>query len=135
MSEALEGLVCRLRASPVLVRSDQEPVVVTGTGFSGPDRAAVRELARLCGFCYDGDLTRGRTTHLVVLGHAMHSDKRAKALEWGVPVVSLAWLQDSVCRAAWQPVQPYLLQGRPAQHKRLQLQALGVAGPTGTPCL
>ena len=85
--------------------------VITGTGFWGPERAAIRELAGLAGLSYSGDLVRGATTHLVLAPQAgaAASRKLHKAAEWGVPVVRLGWLVDSIAAGQLQPVQPYLL--------------------------
>lgn len=127
--EALLVTLSRLRSGPLQPGAlSGEPVVVTGSGFSGATRRAIRELAALAGFCYSGDLARGRTTHLVLLRSSRitpaasesaaatallseagaASRKRECARLWGIPCVRLAWLLDSCETGQALPVQPYL---------------------------
>lgn len=109
---AAQGAVQRLRADgaatpPAAVAA---AAVVTGTGFYGGERAAVRELARLAGLQYSGDLVQGRTTHLVLApGAGTASRKLQKAAEWGIPALRLQWLLDSVVASKVQPAGPYLI--------------------------
>ena len=87
-------------------------VVLTGTGFWGAGRAAIRDLAAaIPGCAYSGDLMHGRTTHLVLAPGAAAgaaSRKAQAAARWGLPLVRLAWLLDSAAAGALQPVQCYL---------------------------
>lgn len=116
LQAALEGLRrCRPLPSSALSK-----LVVTGSGFWGPARLAIREFAALAGFTYSGDLVRGpgaaATTHLVLLcsetaaaagTSAGPASKRQKAAEWGVPIVSLGWLLNSIAAGQVQPVELY----------------------------
>ncbi|KAL4420787.1 hypothetical protein ABPG75_010443 [Micractinium tetrahymenae] len=142
--EALLGALERLRSGPLQPGGlSGESLVVTGSGFSGASRLAVRELAALAGFEYSGDLVRGHTTHLVLLRGAPTpaasatataaapppqagacSTKRDCARRWGIPCVRLAWLLDSCEAGSALPVQPYLV---PASGK----QQAAAAEPQG----
>jgi hypothetical protein len=106
---ALEGLRRRGWTGGAAFRG----LVVTGTGFYGPERAAIRELSHLCGLSYSGDLVNGLTTHLVLAaagGAAPGAGRKAgKAADWGIPTVRLAWLLDSIAAQRPQQVDPYLL--------------------------
>ncbi|PRW20191.1 hypothetical protein C2E21_9173 [Chlorella sorokiniana] len=114
---AAQGAVQRLRAGGAATPAGTSAAaaaaaVVTGTGFYAGERAAVRELARLAGLQYSGDLVQGRTTHLVVApsaGGGAASRKLHKAAEWGIPVLRLQWLLDSVAAGAVLPAGPYLV--------------------------
>jgi hypothetical protein len=115
-------------------------LVITGTGFYGPERAAVRELSNLCGLTYSGDLVNGLTTHLVLAaaaagGAAPGAGRKAgKAADWGIPIVRLAWLLDSIAAQRPQPVEPYLLphqsDGRTGERQQYQ-QAAAPPGQQG----
>jgi hypothetical protein len=88
-------------------------VTVTGTRFTAHERTSFRDMLTDAGITHCRELVRGRTTHLVLntgatAGRALLSDKLAKAVEWGIPVVRLQWLTDSVSRGEAQPVGPYL---------------------------
>lgn len=115
---AAQGAVQRLRAGGAATPAGTSAAaaaaaaLVTGTGFYGSERAAVRELARLAGVQYSGDLVQGRTTHLVLAPSAdggAASRKLQKAAEWGIPALRLQWLLDSVAAGALQPAGPYLI--------------------------
>ena len=111
---AAQGAVQRLRAdgaaTPPAAAAAAAAAVVTGTGFYGGERAAVRELARLAGVQYSGDMVQGHTTHLVLApGAATASRKLQKAAEWGIPALRLQWLLDSVAAGKVQPAGPYLI--------------------------
>lgn len=125
--EALLYTLQRLRGGPLHPGAlSNEELVLTGSGFSGGTRLAVRELAALAGLEYSGDLVRGRTTHLVLLRSSQTtpaesamamaatppagtaSVKRECALRWGIPCVRLAWLLDSCETGRALPVHPYL---------------------------
>ncbi|KAI3430707.1 hypothetical protein D9Q98_005296 [Chlorella vulgaris] len=117
LQAALESL--RQHASPLRppCLSDAGAMVVTGTGFFGVDRAAIRELAGLAGITYSGDLVNSSTTHLVLAPQCCidaasgcgGNRKLAKAAVWGIPCVRLQWLLDSIARRSLQPTAPYLL--------------------------
>ena len=108
---ALERLRAAGAAPPTAAAAAATAAIVTGTGFYGAERAAIRELAALAGATYSGDLVRGHTTHLVLASAAAAGTSRKvhKAAEWGLAVVRLQWLLDSITAGQLQPVARYLL--------------------------
>ena len=123
LGEALERLR-RLPLAPGALEgaAGGEALVVTGSGFWSADRLAIRRLCALAGgVTYSGDLVRNHTTLLLLrwaagddapaeaVAAAAGGPKLAKALEWGVPAVRLAWLLDSAAAGRALPLQPYLV--------------------------
>lgn len=91
----------------------QTTLCICGTGFWD---ASKRDLYKVCdvhGICHtDGMLDRSQTTHVVVpfsindmkicqeyARHILTSDKVSKAIEWGIPIVSIDFLIYTVGRA------------------------------------
>eukprot|EP00898_Chlorokybus_atmophyticus_P008152 jgi/Chlat1/8338/Chrsp8S08099 len=74
-------------------------LLLCGTGYAGVDRQQLRSLVEAAGATLSGDLTYGRTTHLLCR-NAFEGLKYQKAVEWGVHVVSHKWLLDCIC--CWQ---------------------------------
>ena len=72
--------------------------VITGTGFVGTEKELFYQQVRLLGCQVATKLIHGKTTHLVcrVLLDASGGIKYATALALGIPVVSHAWLHDSL---------------------------------------
>ena len=73
----------------------------------------VEELQLVCEqtIAYSGDLTKGRTTHLVVAeaGGSQSSSKPAAARGWKIPVLQPAWLVDSLRAGRLLPEDDYLI--------------------------
>jgi hypothetical protein len=90
-----------------------ESLTITGTGFAGSARSDIRSLCSLVGVAYRGDLVKDSTTHLVAAescsGSNSNNSKIAKAREWGIPVVTVQWLLDSVEEGEPLPCEAYLL--------------------------
>lgn len=91
----------------------QTTLCICGTGFWD---ASKRDLYKVCdvhGICHtDGMLDRNQTTHVVVpfsindmkicqeyARHILTSEKVSKAIEWGIPIVSIDFLLYTVGRA------------------------------------
>lgn len=82
---------------------------------------------------------RSATTHLVVCGTpaaaVQRSNKLPRAREWGIPVVALQWLLDSIGEGGPLPLEPYLVQlpaagsGPPAQAGQQEEQKRTGLGP------
>lgn len=133
MGDELQAALRRLQVeqgSDARCSATLRSLVVTGSGFFGGSRAAMRELTRLAGITYSGDLVHGYTTHVVVAPaqHAQRagsSRKLAKAAQWGVPCLRLAWLLDSIRAGSAQPQQPYLLDARLVREPAEQAAAAG----------
>lgn len=87
--------------------------VITGTGFHGEGRQAVRKAAEAAGAGYSGDLQKHTTTHLVVsdTAGATASAKLQRAAEWGIPALQWAWLKQSAARGRLLPTGLYLYSG------------------------
>ena len=73
----------------------------------------VEELQLVCeqSVRYSGELTKGRTSHLVVAeaGGSQSSSKPAAARGWKIPVLQLAWLVDSLQAGRLLPEALYLI--------------------------
>lgn len=83
-------------------------------------------MAELLGLDYSGALVCNRSTHLVLAstdlilseGNAK-SQKLDRAKEWGIAIVTYAWLEDSVARGKILDVEIYLV------HVSLQFHCCG----------
>lgn len=85
-------------------------VTVTGTGYFGTSRRAVRQLVCHLGAQYSGDLTYGVTTHLVCKDSCLpDSEKVSVASAWGIPIVQHDWLIDSLQQGTFLSVDRYCL--------------------------
>lgn len=110
---------------------------ITGTGFAGIDRTNLRCLCAQSNIFYLGDLSRARTTHLVVNTNPrsgtgvppVPSEKRRRAAEWSIPIVSLDWLLDSIQAGAPLREDRYLVDGYQAT---LAVKDLHKSGPRAT---
>ena len=94
------------------------------TGFAEPDlRKYISDLVEAMGATYHGDLTRG-VTHLIA--HSPQGAKYDHAKQWGINIVSLKWLEDSVQRgmaldeSSYDPGMPVEAQGKGAVRDRVQ---------------
>ncbi len=71
-----------------------ETLSISVTGSNGPTRESLEERITALGgeFCrkLNGE---GRTTHLLALPPLERMDKFEAATEWGIPIVSLAWIE------------------------------------------
>jgi DNA replication regulator DPB11 len=76
---------------------DLANVAISITGFSGPDLLHVERLIALLGAQYYRNLTRKRTL-LLTPDSKLDGPKIAKAREWTIPVVSVAWLWEVITR-------------------------------------
>lgn len=98
----------------------------SATGCHGEERRLLRRAAALARLDLQPALVRSATTHLVVCGTpaaaAQRSNKLPRAREWGIPVVALQWLLDSIGEGGPLPVEPYLVQ-LPAAGSRPPAQA------------
>lgn len=106
--------------------------VVTLTGFKAGGKRKVRSLVTTLGVCYQGDLICGVTTHLICrrLLDAFGTPKYIKALEWGIHIVSPAWLFDSLKAGVVLPPENYKTDSAEALEA---LHALLTASPSRTP--
>ena len=85
------------------------------TGTSGSSRAMLRQLVEsIPNLVYDGNLIRGVIDVLICTDCPQPSHKVLKAMEWGIPVVSVRWLYACAANAAPVPVHPFLLHGSEA---------------------
>jgi hypothetical protein len=120
MVEALENLLSLLRHISYDRRAF-DGLVVTCTGLQGQEKALLLELGQLCGFTYCGDLLKDWSTVLCVCGISAQTNKKiAAASKWGIPVVGVKWLLDSVAHCNLQSLEGYVLQehsGRTAQQQ------------------
>ena len=77
-------------------------IIVTGTGFFGRERVIVRNLCSLAGIEYSGDLKPQYTTVVVCRDgtEALRTPslKVQRAWAWGLPVVGLQWLLQSIAK-------------------------------------
>ena len=99
-----------IRAARRQPEHDFKPALLHGvrvavSGMPGPLRTKVREIVSRCGGEYHESLrhpvigAHQGTTHLLIVARAASSsEKLAAAGRWGVPVLSLQWLSDSVAR-------------------------------------
>jgi hypothetical protein len=91
-----------------------ETTFLTGTGFAGSSRANLRLLCSKTRIKYCGDLIYGWTTHLVVNDNFFNAEstsskKMQVAAKWGVPIVRLEWLLDSIYQGEPLSIDPYLV--------------------------
>ncbi|KAI9851527.1 MAG: hypothetical protein M1838_003481 [Thelocarpon superellum] len=83
-------------------------MTICSTAFSGVDLLHLSKVVRLMGATYDEYLSP-QASVLISNTATPHSEKLQHALDWHVPVVSAAWLWDSVGDGVIQPFDPYIL--------------------------
>jgi hypothetical protein len=136
----MESLLTRLRRLDSYDSTAFSEIVATGTGFSGSSRANLRTLCSKTGIKYCGDLISGWSTHLVVNDTTFNDESSSKkiqvAAKWGVPIVRLQWLLDSIQEGEPLCEDTYLMKGIPKDttpaEKAAKLPVAAAAAPRPT---
>ncbi|KAG7671295.1 hypothetical protein Ndes2526B_g02219 [Nannochloris sp. 'desiccata'] len=136
----MDSLLSRIKRLQCYDATAFSEITLTGTGFSGSSRANLRSLCSKAGIIYCGDLINGWTTHLVVHDNifnaeSMRSKKIQVAAKWGVPIVRLQWLLDSIHQGEPLCIDPYLVKisakhATPAAKAEVAQAELTAARPT-----
>jgi twin BRCT domain len=113
----MESLLKRIKGLQSYDATAFSEIIVTGSGFSGSSRANLRLMCSKTGIKYCGDLISGWSTHLVVNDFtfnaaSLSTNKMRAAAKWGVPILRLQWLLDSIQQGEPLCENPYLLKIR-----------------------
>jgi len=110
----MESLLLRIKGLQCYDATAFSETTLTGTGFSGTSRANLRLLCSKTRINYCGDLVYGWTTHLIVNDNIFNAEstsskKMQVAEKWGVPIVRLQWLLNSIHHGETLCIDPYLV--------------------------
>lgn len=72
--------------------------IVTISGYAGSTRDALKRMIELLGARFEGNMTKGKTTH--VISATWSGSKVEHAQTWNVPVTNHYWIED--CFISWQ---------------------------------
>ena len=76
--------------------------IITVSGYTGPARDALKKMIELMGGKFEGNMTKGRTTHVVSATYSGNKVQHARL--WDIPVINHTWVED--CFIGWQARTP-----------------------------
>lgn len=83
-------------------------MTISSATFSGIDLLHVKRAIDLVGGIYSEDMTPKSSILITQSLDKLRKDKLNHAQQWGIPIVSAAWLWESISAGAWLPPQTYL---------------------------
>ena len=78
--------------------------IITVSGYTGAARDALKKMIELMGGKFEGNMTKGKTTHVVSATYTGNKVQHANV--WNIPVINHTWIED--CFIGWAPRTPAL---------------------------
>ena len=89
-------------------------ISVTGAGFT--DRQELERRIEALGGKYSGQLDKNKTTMLLCDVRTASGNKLNAALDWGIPTITVDWLNAVEQRGAWKKFEPYYVDAYLQKH-------------------
>jgi DNA replication regulator DPB11 len=105
-------------------------MTISSAAFTGIDLLHVKRAVDLLGGVYSEDMTPKSSVLITQSIEKLRKDKLDHAQQWGIPIVTAAWLWESIAAGKLLPLQKYLCR---SSKRTESLPPNRVAGPKGNP--